>query len=79
VYDKELSYAEENNNDDDDYNDNGGDGDGDDNIDDADDTKKFATPTSKQGTTFSEEADGLRCLLWRPKEIRYGQFSTDYN
>ena len=67
VYDKELSYAEENI-DDDDYNDNGdgdgdddyndnGDGDGDDDIDDAEDTKKFATPTSKQGTAFSEETD----------------------
>ena len=45
VYDKELSYVEENN-DDDEYNDNGG-GDGNDNIDDAEDTKKFATPTLK--------------------------------
>ena len=56
VYDKERSYAEENN-DDDDYNDDGDD-DGDDDIDDdAEDTKKFATPTSKQGTAASEEID----------------------
>ena len=54
VYDKELPYAEENN-DDDDYNQDNGDGDGDDNIDDVEDTKKFATRTSKQGTAVSEE------------------------
>ena len=56
MYDEELSYAEENNGDDD-YND-GGDDDGNDNIDDdAEDTKKFAMPTSKQGTAASEEID----------------------
>ena len=56
VYDKELSYAEENN-DDDDYNDDGDDDSDDDIDDDAEDTKKFATPTSKQGTAASEEID----------------------
>jgi hypothetical protein len=57
VYDKELSHAEENSNDDD-YSDIGdGDGDGDDNIHDAEDTKKFAMPTSKQGTAASVETE----------------------
>ena len=71
VYDKELSYAEENND--------NGDGDGNNDNDDAEDTRKFATPTSKQGTAFSQEMDSDVYALWRPKDIRYGQFSTDYN
>ena len=50
MYDKELSYAEDNN-DDDDYNNNGN---GD---DDGKDTKKFATPTSKQWTAGSEKTN----------------------
>ena len=81
VYDEEVFYAEENY-DDDDYNDNGdGDGDGDDDIDDAEETKKFATPTSKQGTAASEETD--LDFYYHDGDLRTfcydGQFSTDYN
>jgi hypothetical protein len=46
MFDEELSFAEENN-DDDDYNDNN----------DGTDTKKFASPTSKQCNYICEDTD----------------------